>query len=137
MDCILFNHPSVPISSNVHHHNIVRVGQHYCRKRAFFPNLNNSSTTCWAVFDENENGSAFETLLSAEITPETIDFFVSETEGDPDRPTKGYSSIGEALNGLRQGKVGGIFSLFWSSSEFLFDCGLFKYCVCWCMAKDF
>lgn len=82
-------------------------------------------STCWAVgnggnyFDDhlkgNENGSLlgaldesfpapFETL-DAEITPETIDFFVSDAEGDPDCPSPNYSSIEEALNALRQGKV--------------------------------
>ncbi|KAL2899118.1 Monofunctional riboflavin biosynthesis protein RIBA 3 chloroplastic [Bienertia sinuspersici] len=56
---------------------------------------------------ENENGSLksvpFSTL-DAEITPETIDFFVSDAEGDPDCPTKGYSSIEQALMTLKQGK---------------------------------
>ncbi|XP_042512760.1 monofunctional riboflavin biosynthesis protein RIBA 3, chloroplastic isoform X2 [Macadamia integrifolia] len=42
--------------------------------------------------------------LNAEITPETIDFFVSDAEGDPDCPSKGFSSIDQALNALRQGK---------------------------------
>lgn len=42
--------------------------------------------------------------LNAEITPETIDFFVSDAEGDPDSPTKGYSSVEEALITLRSGK---------------------------------
>lgn len=66
--------------------------------------------------DENENGSllgAFDEsgsapfgTLDAEITPETIDFFVSDAEGDPDCPTDGFSSIEQALNTLRQGKVG-------------------------------
>lgn len=63
----------------------------------------------------NENGSVFKSFdesgtalfgtLSAEITPETIDFFVSDAEGDPDCPSKGFSSIEQALNTLRQGKV--------------------------------
>ncbi|KAI9081932.1 hypothetical protein K1719_036194 [Acacia pycnantha] len=63
---------------------------------------------------KNENGSMFGAMdesssalfgtLDAEITPETADFFVSDAEGDPDCPTKGYSSIELALNALRQGK---------------------------------
>jgi len=83
------------------------------------------SPTCWAIgggsaSDESflkgsENGSllgAFDEsasapflTLDAEITPETIDFFVSDAEGDPDCPTEGYSSIEQALNTLREGKV--------------------------------
>ena len=43
--------------------------------------------------------------IDAEITHETIDFFVSDAEGDPDCPTKGYSSIEQGLNTLREGKV--------------------------------
>lgn len=72
------------------------------------------------VFDKiplkaNENGSVLGALegptsapfgtLDAEITPETIDFFVSDAEGDPDSPSEGFSSIEQALNTLRQGKV--------------------------------
>ncbi|XP_021912557.1 monofunctional riboflavin biosynthesis protein RIBA 3, chloroplastic [Carica papaya] len=84
------------------------------------------SSTCWAVgigegnlFDDspvggNENGSLLGAIaesgsapfgtVDAEITPETIDFFVSDAEGDPDCPTEGYSSIEQALNTLRQAK---------------------------------
>jgi len=47
---------------------------------------------------------SFETL-NAEITQETVDFFVSDAEGDPDCPSEGYSSIDQAINALRQGKV--------------------------------
>lgn len=46
---------------------------------------------------------SFETL-NAEITQETVDFFVSDAEGDPDCPSEGYSSIAQAINALRQGK---------------------------------
>ncbi|KAH7542519.1 hypothetical protein FEM48_Zijuj02G0082500 [Ziziphus jujuba var. spinosa] len=85
--------------------------------------------TCWAVgvsgtgaenlfddhtLEENENGSLLGALdessiapfgtVDAKITPETIDFFVSDAEGDPDRPSEGYSSIDQALNALREGK---------------------------------
>ncbi|KAJ8551402.1 hypothetical protein K7X08_000772 [Anisodus acutangulus] len=116
MDCILFNHPSVPrilisSTSSFGSSQIVGVG-HY--KRRPFPNLN-TTTACWAAginsgdsfvenpYESNKNESVFETL-SAEITSETIDFFVSEAEGDPDCPSKGYSSIGEALVALQEGK---------------------------------
>jgi len=37
---------------------------------------------------------------------ETGDFFVSDAEGDPDKPTDGFSSIDQAINALREGKVG-------------------------------
>ena len=63
----------------------------------------------------NENGYVLDPLegpasapfgtLDAEITPETYDFFVSDAEGDPDCPSDGFSSIEQALNTLRQGKV--------------------------------
>jgi 3,4-dihydroxy 2-butanone 4-phosphate synthase/GTP cyclohydrolase II len=56
------------------------------------------------VFDDNENGSILGTF-DDEIKQETNDFFVSEAEGDPDCPSKGYSSIEHALNALCQGKV--------------------------------
>ncbi|KAL8496845.1 hypothetical protein ACS0TY_020505 [Phlomoides rotata] len=46
----------------------------------------------------------FPTVLKAEITQETIDFFVSDAEGDPDCPSSGYSSIDHALTALRQQK---------------------------------
>ncbi|KAK1388198.1 hypothetical protein POM88_016376 [Heracleum sosnowskyi] len=39
------------------------------------------------------------------ITPETIDFFVSDAHGDPDCPSQGFSSIEQALSMLRQGKL--------------------------------
>ncbi|XP_059430809.1 monofunctional riboflavin biosynthesis protein RIBA 3, chloroplastic isoform X2 [Corylus avellana] len=52
----------------------------------------------------DESASAPFGTLDAEITPEIIDFFVSDAEGDPDCPSDGYSSIEQALNTLRQGK---------------------------------
>ncbi|XP_010535521.1 PREDICTED: monofunctional riboflavin biosynthesis protein RIBA 3, chloroplastic [Tarenaya hassleriana] len=88
-----------------------------------------ANASCWKikvdgnsdhkVFDESsmreiENGSlpgaleestsASFTAFDAEITPETVDFFVSDAEGDPDCPTEGYSSIEHALMALRKGK---------------------------------
>jgi 3,4-dihydroxy 2-butanone 4-phosphate synthase/GTP cyclohydrolase II len=52
----------------------------------------------------NGSASSFRTV-GAEITQETGDFFVSDAEGDPDKPTEGFSSIEDALNSLREGKV--------------------------------
>ncbi|KAK7402170.1 hypothetical protein VNO78_14222 [Psophocarpus tetragonolobus] len=48
----------------------------------------------------NNNSASFGTLDA----PQTTDFFVSDAEGDPDSPSKGYSSIAQALFALRQGK---------------------------------
>lgn len=56
--------------------------------------------------DESASSAPLIGTLDAEITPETIDFFVSDAEGDPDCPSEGYSSIEQALNTLQQGKVG-------------------------------
>lgn len=53
----------------------------------------------------DESSSAPFGTVDAEITQETIDFFVSDAKGDPDCPSEGYSSIEQALNSLRQGKV--------------------------------
>lgn len=57
------------------------------------------------VVTSNGTGESirFQTV-SAEITPVTDQFFVSDAEGDPDRPSEGFSSIEEALNAIRQGK---------------------------------
>lgn len=53
----------------------------------------------------NELSSAPFGTVDAEITADASDFFVSDAEGDPDCPTEGFSSIEQALNMLRQGKV--------------------------------
>lgn len=85
------------------------------------------SSACWAVRSDSgdllgksslkgsENGSLLSALdgsasvpfgtVEAEITQETIDFFVSDAEGDPDSPSEGYSSIEQAINSLREGKI--------------------------------
>ena len=87
------------------------------------PRFAATSTTCWRLV----NGSSWETKaignsdsnesplrgtdasffdhVDAELTPQTVDFFVSDAEGDPDCRTQGYSSIELALQSLRQGKV--------------------------------
>ncbi|KAF3453816.1 hypothetical protein FNV43_RR04257 [Rhamnella rubrinervis] len=132
MDFALFSHCIFPqfLASTGLHRSFAApqsvVGFEAVRQRWF-------NSTCWAVgvsgtghgnlFDDhilegkNENGSLsgaslddessssapFGTL-DAEITPEIIDFFVSDAEGDPDCPSEGYSSIEQALNALREGK---------------------------------
>ncbi|KAK2643168.1 hypothetical protein Ddye_024931 [Dipteronia dyeriana] len=116
MDCILLPHPAL------FHHIIIesrRTGVEFglCKQRLWL----SSSTSCCAVglsgigaagnlssddsFSEGnyENGSLLG-AFDAEITPETIDFFVSDAEGDPDCPTEGFLSIEQALNTLREGK---------------------------------
>jgi len=66
-------------------------------------------------FNKNSNGPVFQGLdasgasfrtVGAEITQDTRDFFVSDAEGDPDKPTDGFASIDQAINALREGKVG-------------------------------
>ncbi|XP_027341847.1 monofunctional riboflavin biosynthesis protein RIBA 3, chloroplastic isoform X2 [Abrus precatorius] len=64
---------------------------------------NENGSLLSALNNESSSAAPFRTL-DAEITPETTDFFVSDAEGDPDCPSKGYSSIEHALNALRQGK---------------------------------
>lgn len=66
----------------------------------------NENGSLLGALNESSSAVPFGTLLDAEITPETTDFFVSDAEGDPDCPSEGYSSIELALNALRQGKVG-------------------------------
>ncbi|CAG7892210.1 unnamed protein product [Brassica rapa] len=81
-----------------------------------------ATSTCWRLVngssretkvignsDSNESplrgtDASFFDNVDAELTPETVDFFVSDAEGDPDCPTQGYSSIELALQSLRQGK---------------------------------
>ncbi|KAK8952105.1 hypothetical protein KSP39_PZI004078 [Platanthera zijinensis] len=53
--------------------------------------------------DKHSSNLSFGTV-NAEITKETVDFFVSDAEGDPDRPSDGYSPIDEAINALKHGK---------------------------------
>ncbi|KAJ8750629.1 hypothetical protein K2173_015809 [Erythroxylum novogranatense] len=66
-------------------------------------NLSDDASLEDNMFSDRHVSLPFGTL-DAEITSETIDFFVSDAEGDPDCPTKGYSSIEQALCILRQGK---------------------------------
>ncbi|KAI3937971.1 hypothetical protein MKX01_027898 [Papaver californicum] len=116
MDCFLLqHHPLVP-------HKFINSSS--CNNRYFLApsSLVPIKTTSWfrevgftgSVFDgsskENQNGSLPFKTLKAEITKETVDFFVSDAEGDPDCPTDGFSSIDQALVALRQGKVGSSYS---------------------------
>jgi len=68
--------------------------------------INENGSLLGALNNNNESSSASFETLDSEITPETTNFFVSDAEGDPDCPSKGYSSIEQALNALSQGKVG-------------------------------
>ncbi|KAM7251609.1 hypothetical protein ACFE04_023492 [Oxalis oulophora] len=89
-----------------------------CDFTVFIGNSTVSNPVCKAVGNgadnvfSKENGSLLSSIdqaaafgtLDVEITLETIDFFVSDAEGDPDCPTEGYSSIELALTTLREGK---------------------------------
>lgn len=70
----------------------------------------------------SRSGTSFSTV-NAEITQETIDFFVSDAEGDPDCPSEGFSSIDEAISALHDGNVSILlhkfFFLFFPSFLFL------------------
>lgn len=74
----------------------------WCREVGFTGSVFDESS----LTKENQNGSLPFKTLKAEITQETVDFFVSDAEGDPDCPTDGFSPIDQALVALRQGKVG-------------------------------
>ncbi|KAL9322840.1 hypothetical protein ACSQ67_010893 [Phaseolus vulgaris] len=128
MDSASFPHPLIShgiTSSSLHR----SYGTHQSARLGLWKNKVWNSACCAVgfsavgtedVFDDsnlkrNENGFLLGALnnesslapfrtLDAEITPETTDFFVSDAEGDPDCPSKGYSSIELALNALRLGK---------------------------------
>ncbi|KAL9412970.1 hypothetical protein AB3S75_041603 [Citrus x aurantiifolia] len=125
---------SIILPQSLLHHFIIKSRFHRIFMPAKSPELGLyrqrwQSTYCWSVglsglgagnvsddsfLKGNENGSLLGDFdesasapfgtVDAEITPETIDFFVSDAEGDPDCPTEGFSSIEQALNTLRQGK---------------------------------
>ncbi|CAA7032165.1 unnamed protein product [Microthlaspi erraticum] len=75
-----------------------------------------NSTPSWEIKASHENkrginesssfdSASFEKTVDVENTQESsVDFFVCDAEGDPDCPTRGYSSIEHALQALRQGK---------------------------------
>ncbi|GAU27203.1 hypothetical protein TSUD_107940 [Trifolium subterraneum] len=95
-------------SCTTHHSARFGLWKNNARNLAFYT-IGFSKVGIEGVFDDNdlkrnENGSilgTFDDEIKQEITN---DFFVSEAEGDPDCPSKGYSSIEHALNALRQGK---------------------------------
>ncbi|XP_071742293.1 monofunctional riboflavin biosynthesis protein RIBA 3, chloroplastic-like [Rutidosis leptorrhynchoides] len=70
-------------------------------------NTTNNNNQNGSIFNHispsNDNSQPFNTI-NAEITPETVDFFTSDAEGDPDCPSEGFSSIEDALQALRNGK---------------------------------
>ncbi|WJX74373.1 Monofunctional riboflavin biosynthesis protein RIBA 3, chloroplastic [Trifolium repens] len=116
MDSSSFPRPlisNVITNSSMHRscttHHSVRFGlwKNKARNLAFYA-IGFSKVGIEDVFDDNdlkrnENGSILGTF-DDEIKQETNDFFASEAEGDPDCPSKGYSSIEHALNALCQGK---------------------------------
>lgn len=63
------------------------------------------------VIEDQPDAVAFGTL-AAEITPNTSGFFIADDEFDLDRPTAGFASIAEAIEDIRQGRVGSHFILF-------------------------
>ncbi|GFP82362.1 monofunctional riboflavin biosynthesis protein riba 3 chloroplastic [Phtheirospermum japonicum] len=122
MDCVVFQQslfPHIFNTSSVTLHFTHKLGTSRIRpcklKTCCLPddnsfkkqNLNGSfkfDASCSSDDDDQSSSPApFETL-EAEITQETIDFFVSDAEGDPDRPSPGFSSIEQALIALRQEK---------------------------------
>lgn len=119
MDSVLFHHPLFPPFSTT----IRNLTNYAPPKLPLFSATKLSNLACrglgniggsenGSVFDifgsnagEKDNSESFKTV-DAEITPETVDFFVSDTDGDPDCPTDGFSSVEDALATLRLGKVG-------------------------------
>ncbi|KAK9228614.1 hypothetical protein WN944_021566 [Citrus x changshan-huyou] len=65
-----------------------------------YPNNNKKYTAIETQSDTIGFGT-----LGAEITPKTSDFFPNDDEFDLDRPTKGFASISEAIEDIRQGKL--------------------------------
>lgn len=43
-------------------------------------------------------------ILTATITQQTEQFFTSEADGDPDKPSEGFTSVAEAVDAIRNGK---------------------------------
>ncbi|EYU18930.1 hypothetical protein MIMGU_mgv1a004646mg [Erythranthe guttata] len=109
MDCIGFHQSSFthtfinPKPSNFTFNNAPFIYRH---NRSINNALKLTSTCCCAVGLSSGESSSSPSInfatVEAEITQETIDFFSSDAEGDPDRPSPGYSSIEQALVALRQ-----------------------------------
>ncbi|KAL7597999.1 monofunctional riboflavin biosynthesis protein RIBA 3, chloroplastic [Lactuca sativa] len=122
MDSVIFYHPLFPPFTTTTRHTST-----YAPPKP--PPLSAHKTltfTCWALGNDDggsENGLGFGVSASdagelfptpeisdafmtvdAEITPDTVNFFVSDAEGDPDCPSDGFSSVEDALTTLREGK---------------------------------
>ncbi|CAA0811917.1 Monofunctional riboflavin biosynthesis protein RIBA 3- chloroplastic [Striga hermonthica] len=106
MDCIVFQHSFFLKPSNTSLNLTHQLGS-TSRIRAwkFGTCCGNQNVNGSLLFDQSSSSPLppFGTL-ETEITNETIDFFVSDAEDDPDRPSPGYSPIEQALNALRQEK---------------------------------
>lgn len=79
-----------------------------------------------AFFNEQADqpeGTSFGTL-AAEITSTTSEFFYNNDELDLDCPTEGFSSVAEAIEDIRQGKVSCLFNLLIGRVS--------KFCQCFC-----
>ncbi|KAL7153728.1 hypothetical protein ABFS83_04G187900 [Erythranthe nasuta] len=108
MDCIGFQQSSFThtfINSKPSNFTLNNAPFIYRHNRSINNPLKLTSTCCAVGLSSGESSSSpavnFATV-EAEITQETIDFFSSDAEGDPDRPSPGYSSIEQALVALRQ-----------------------------------
>lgn len=124
MDCILQQSCLPHIFINSNSSNLAPIHPHKIRNRPWkfaavglsgFNNISDDDDDDDSSFKkQNSNGSLFDQLTSpapfttveAEITQETIDFFVSDAQGDPDSPSSGFSSVEQAITALRQEKVG-------------------------------
>ncbi|KAK1286813.1 hypothetical protein QJS10_CPB20g00903 [Acorus calamus] len=129
MDCLLLGQPILPhtviISSSYQRNFTCLHGVGYGLRRR-----GSLSYGCFAVGGDEigggevidggtmkgkDNGSLFDGsvdqsvvssfgTLDAEITTDTVGFFVSDMDGDPDCPSDGFSSIDWGVDALRQGK---------------------------------
>ncbi|KAI3682428.1 hypothetical protein L1987_82404 [Smallanthus sonchifolius] len=118
MDSILFHHPLFPPFSTTTRHPTAYalpkqpppISTHKppiltCRAHGDIAGGENGSVfgvsgpNAGELFPSPEKNSENFKTVEAEITPETVDFFVSDAEGDPDCP-----SVEDALSTLRQGK---------------------------------
>ncbi|KVI03595.1 3,4-dihydroxy-2-butanone 4-phosphate synthase, RibB [Cynara cardunculus var. scolymus] len=118
MDSIFFHHPLFPPFSTTTRHPAAYVppkpppiSSHNtlnftCRTLGNGGGADNGSLLGVSGSDAGELFPSPETFttVDAEITPETVDFFVSDAEGDPDCPSDGFSSVEDALATLRLGK---------------------------------
>nr|GEW81787.1 monofunctional riboflavin biosynthesis protein RIBA 3, chloroplastic [Tanacetum cinerariifolium] len=97
MDSVLFHHPLFPPFLTTTRH----LTNYAPSKLAPISATKLPNITCRALgnIGGRENGSVFDIF---------VDFFVSDTDGDPDCPTDGFSSVEDSLATLRLGKVGNI-----------------------------